>query len=94
MAQAESMTRAALAKELRTLNTCGVFPGVDARMARAAEVLESPSLPGWHFLCNGDDVTVVAPNGGPGFKHLGKGGRREARILHALVRAILQERKK
>lgn len=88
------MTRAALAHELRALNTGGVFPGVDARMSRAAEILEMPTLPGWHFLCDGDDVTVVAPNGGPGFKHLSKGGRREARILHALVRAIILERKR
>jgi len=79
------MTRAALAKELRTLNTGGIFPGVDARMARAADVLD---LSGWRIYCNGDDVTVIAPAGGPSFRHLRKGGSREARVLHALARAL------
>jgi hypothetical protein len=37
---------------------------------------------------------VKAPNAGPGFKWLGKGGRRERRLLHMLVRAIVQRRRK
>lgn len=85
------MTRAAVANELRTLNTGGVFPGVDARMVKAAQLLEVPALPGWRIYCNGDDVTVIAPAGGPSFRHLRKGGSREARVLHALVRALLKE---
>lgn len=83
------MTRTTVAKDLRTLNTCGVFPGVDARMAQAADLLEVPALPGWRLFCNGDDVTVIAPAGGPSFRHLRKGGSREARVLHALVRALI-----
>ena len=82
-------TRAVIAKELRVYNTGDVFPGVDARMARAAELLEVPALDGWRFYCNGDDVTVIAPSGGPYFRHLRKGGSREARVLHALVRALV-----
>lgn len=83
-----------LAQELRAHNTGGVFPGVDERMAKAAEAIEALSLQDWHFATDGDDVMVQAPNAGPGFKWLSKGGRRERRLLHMLIRTIVQRRKK
>jgi hypothetical protein len=83
-----------LAQELRAYNTGGVFPGVDQRMRKAAEAIEALSLQEWEFDTDGDDVMVKAPNAGPGFKWLSKGGRRERRLLHMLVRAIVQRRRK
>lgn len=83
-----------LAQELRAYNTGGVFPGVDERMRKAAEAIEALSLQDWQFATDGDDVMIRAPDAGPGFKWLGKGGRRERRLLHLLVRAIVQRRKK
>lgn len=84
------MTRAQLVRDLRAFNTCGLMPGVDARMAQAADMIEAAAPPGWRFFCDGDEVTILAPNGGPSFRHLRKGGSREARTLHALTRALVK----
>lgn len=53
----------------------------------------SVRLDGWIFDSAGDDVMVCGPQGKPGFKWLKPDAKSlEARLLYALVAAIIQER--
>lgn len=66
----------------------------DESVANLQRALRPPEpLADWIFDSAGDDVMVCGPKGKPGFKWLKPGAKSlEARLLYALVAAIIEER--